>query len=348
MNADKTRPGHVDVVVGLQFGSEGKGAFCHYLAETRSYEVSARTGGPQAGHTVKLRDGTEKAFHSLPVAAVVPEIELVIPAGAVVDPAQLLSELDWCEEAGIGVRDRLYVDEFATVLRPEHIEEESARKLQQRIGGTGRGVGAATAAHVWREGPIARDVEDLAPFVSDTVEMLNRHRPLLVETTQGYGLGLTTSRYYPRCTSREISTSQALSDCGLSPRSLANAFGVARTFPIRVAGDSGPLESEVTWEELRRDPELTTTTRRQRRIGQWERPVVARATAVCSIDAAVLTFADYLTPGNELSNVRDWATVMRWAGESLLKMEEDLGVPVRWVATGFGTFVEAPGGRISA
>ena len=344
---EQSAPGHVDVVIGLQFGSEGKGAFCHYLAKSGHYQVSARTGGPQAGHTVRLDDGTEKAFHTLPVAAVVPDIALVIPPGAIVDPQTLHAEVEWCEGRGLEVRNRLHVDQMATVLLPKHREEEATRRLRERIGGTGIGVGAATADRVWREAPLARDEDSLADYLEDTLDRLHQSGPLLLETTQGYGLGLMTSTFYPQCTSREISTSQVLSDCGLPPRSLRNTFGVARTYPIRVGGDSGLLQDETTWVKLDRAPELTTSTKRERRIGGWEKEVVQRAAAVCDLDAVVLTFVDYLKADHSLDNETSWESVQQAVGTQLLEMQHDLGTPIRWVATGFGTIIEVPEGAIS-
>lgn len=141
-------------------------------------------------------------------------------------------------------------------------------------------------------------------------------------------------------TSREISTAQALSDCGLNPRQLRTAIGVARTHPIRVAGDSGNLEREISWKELGVEPELTTTTKVERRIGRWEPAIVARACRVCGIDAIALTFVDYLD-----ASLRDetvWDQVDAVVGKELRRIQNEIAAPIRWVATGFGTYVAVP------
>lgn len=137
-----------DVVLGLQFGSEGKGSFCHFLLTTGDYRFSVRTGGPQAGHTVKLEDGTVHPFHAIPVAAVVPGIRLFIPPGGIVRTETVLQELNWCDRRGLDASGRLTIDYEATLLEDKHPQAEKDARLRELLGSTTVGVGAATADRV--------------------------------------------------------------------------------------------------------------------------------------------------------------------------------------------------------
>src|SRR5258708_11163799 len=97
----------VDVVVGLQFGSEGKGGVCQYLLEHGRYGATIRTGGPQAGHTVYPPGGTPRTFNVLPAGALVRAVELIIPPGCIIDQWRLHAEVSWCPDRGLRVASPL-------------------------------------------------------------------------------------------------------------------------------------------------------------------------------------------------------------------------------------------------
>lgn len=101
---------------------------------------------------------------------------------------------------------------------------------------------------------LANDDEFLQQFIGDTVQIMNRMiddgEAIMLEGTQGAMLSLHHS-YYPKCTSRDTNAANWCSDAGISPLAVRNVFGVARTFPIRVAGASGPLSgTEIDWDEV--------------------------------------------------------------------------------------------------
>lgn len=329
----------VDVVVGLQFGSEGKGGVCQYLVEHDRYAATIRTGGPQAGHTVYPPGGTPWAFNVLPAGALVHGVELIIPPGAIVDQWRLREEISWCESQGLAVADRLHIDQNATMLEKQHPAAELEEGLVARVGGTGRGVTAATSDRLWRRARLARDEPALADFCADTTALLSGLGPILIEMTQGYGLSLyTAAAFYPYLTSREIATAQGLAESGLSPRRLRHVYGVARTFPIRAGLDSGPLTGEMPFADLGVEPEFATTTGRPRRIGGWDEWLTRRAVEVCGVDRVVLTHIDYLDRG--LYGCQDMAMIREAVGESLTAMENGLGAPVTLLSTAPGRFVE--------
>lgn len=132
----------VSIVVGLQWGDEGKGKMVDHLAETAS-AVARFSGGSNAGHTVEAGGG-KFALHLLPSGLVRPDMRAMIGAACVMDPVTLLQEIHTLEEAGIPVGSRLTISGKTHLTHPayrllEHSREEAMG--QGRIGTTGRGIG---------------------------------------------------------------------------------------------------------------------------------------------------------------------------------------------------------------
>lgn len=303
-------------VVGAQYGSEGKGSVVQELAD--EYDVHVRVGGPNAGHTI-IVDGQTWKMQSVPCGWVNPEAILIIGAGAVVDADNLLKEVADLEEAGYDVLSRLFVDQEATVITTAQrdIEGGVEGRAHRRVGSTGKGVGAARMARINR-GAIAdydwlrhlrvADHEPLhklnlantAALMRDSLGEAN----ILLEGTQGSGLSLIHGTY-PWVTSADVSTAQLLADTGLPPWCLDEVWLVARTHPIRVAGASGPLHAETTWEALGQPPEHTTVTGKVRRVGSWSTAQVADAVYRNGASGLWVTFLDYAWP--EAADARSWS-----------------------------------------
>lgn len=285
------------VIVGGQFGSEGKGSVAAALA-TRAGDnlLALRVAGPNAGHCVIGRYGESAdmlcepyegnwkwKLRCVPVAAVVnPDAELGLAAGSEIDFDVLRREVELLDRHGYGVGDRLTIDPAATVINQRHRAAESARALTDRIGSTGKGIGAARADRIWREALTVRDL-DCKQRLDLRVARLGSdvwgHDEVHIEGTQGYGLGLHTD-YYPQVTSSDTRAIDFLAMAGISPwdREVEEleVWVALRTRPIRVAGNSGPLTAETSWEAEGLEPERTTVTNKIRRVGQWD-PGLANA-----------------------------------------------------------------------
>ena len=129
--------------------------------------------------------------------------------------------------------------------------------LSGRLGSTGTGVGSAVSAE--RSAPRISDwlvtTPDLAPFVTSVREELGaavRHdKSIVVEGTQGFGLSLYHADEWPYRTSRDTTAHSFLGEVGLGVRDYEVVMAI-RTYPIRVAGNSGPLPGEITWEDVQR------------------------------------------------------------------------------------------------
>jgi adenylosuccinate synthase len=150
----------VTIVVGTQWGDEGKGKVIDYFAENANYVVRFQ-GGNNAGHTIQVSDDVFK-FHLLPSGIIRPDKTVVIGNGLVIDPDVLLNELDELQNRGIPTA-KILISDRANVIMPYHkmidMAEESA-KGASKIGTTGRGIGPAYTDKVSRQGIRIGDLLD--------------------------------------------------------------------------------------------------------------------------------------------------------------------------------------------
>jgi adenylosuccinate synthase len=141
---------HVVVVVGAQWGDEGKGKLVDVLAERADWVVRYQ-GGANAGHTVDLGDRTF-VLHQIPSGILQPGVRCAIGNGVVLDPDTLFDEIDGLVNAGIDVEGRLYVSERAHLVLPYHKLVDSESASSKAIGTTGRGIGPAYEDKIARRG----------------------------------------------------------------------------------------------------------------------------------------------------------------------------------------------------
>jgi len=303
----------VDVIVGGQFGSEGKGNIASYLAP--EYGCLVRIGGPNAGHTV-YQEPKKYIFHQLPSGTLAaPDASLVIGPGAVISVPALLKEI---AENDV-TPERLSIDPGAMVISRADVDYEAAT-LVRSIASTGQGVGKATARRILRGADpdpveLAGAMPLLRPFVRPTIEVLEdqfaRGRRVLLEGTQGTGLSIYHG-LYPYVTSRDTTVSGCLAEAGISARRVRRIVMVVRTYPIRVQNpprtSSGPLSQEISWEEMARRSgysvdelkaaEVGSTTGRLRRVGEFDWRLLRLSATLNGPTDIALTFVDYVSKTN--------------------------------------------------
>lgn len=332
----------VDVVVGGQYGSEAKGHVTAQLVRSAiaaarrpdapqnptTEVINIRVAGPNAGHTAYDDQGRKFAFRSLPVGAVIdPEVTLYIAPGSEIDLKVLRDEIEIAEAAGHAVKHRLYVSRQATVIEDRHKETEATKDLVGRVGSTGKGIGAARAEHIMRNAAIMADLFSCDDGDADAVGWTwaepedlyatDRHahelsQHIIIEGTQGYGLSLRASGHYPQVTSSDCRAIDFLAMAGIDPTRYSTRvtnWVVARVYPIRVAGNSGPMKGETSWEALGLEAERTTVTQKVRRVGDWDADLLARAVQANGGHQAkvVITMLDQVVPElvDDLHRVRD-------------------------------------------
>jgi adenylosuccinate synthase len=309
----------VSIVVGGQFGSEGKGKVSLELVRMSNEQRIAvvRVGGPNSGHTAFDRAGQKYALRQLPAGAVDRNVDVVFPAGSYIDVDVLLREIDLLDYP----RDRIFISHYANIITSEQKAWEAEASLVSDIGSTGSGVGAAIMAAVAREAsnfPLHRhDAAHCGPlerYLRDTTQLmrgwLDEGARIVIEGTQGFGLSLLDGGYWPKATSRATTAAAALAEAGLSPIDVDNVVLVIRSYPIRVAGNSGPLPGETSWQEISDSiesvadlREFTTVTNKLRRVGQFDASAVKAAIACNNPTMIVLNHLDYIGAESDLDKV---------------------------------------------
>jgi adenylosuccinate synthase len=293
----------VTVIIGGQYGSEGKGKVAHWLARERLASVAVRTGGPNAGHTVEDVPDHPVVLRQLPTAAFLPDVKCVLGPGSYIDPDLLLDEVSRTGLSG----DRLLIDPNATVITEDDKAKERKSTLRASIGSTQSGTGAAVIKRIERRPSTELAKNDfrlhqftapVAPFLRSE---LSSGKRIILEGTQGFGLSLLHSPTYPYVTSRDTTAAAFVSEVGLSPLDVDEVVMVLRAFPIRVSGNSGPLPREIDWRSVTAESEspqdiieYTSVTRAVRRVARFDPEVVRKAIAVNAPTQIVLNHLDYI------------------------------------------------------
>ncbi len=302
----------VSIIIGGQFGSEGKGKTALLWTKKMNAKCCVRVGGTNAGHTVYDATGKRYAFRILPTSAILENTVCVLPAGSYIELDVLQNEIAL---SGLN-SSRLKIDYWATIIDNQSQELEKNAKLRDYIGSTLSGTGGAVLKRVAREKeqPVkfAKDIPELKPYLCNTKsflrELLDINEHIVIEGTQGYGLSNIHSTFYPYVTSRDTTAAGFLMETGLSPFDVEHVVMTIRTFPIRVAGNSGPLEKEISWEIVSKESgftnpiiEYTTVTQRVRRVARFSPDIVKEAIIANKPDTIVLNHVDYIDAKNKYS-----------------------------------------------
>lgn len=351
-----TKNSLVDVIIGGQFGSEGKGQIAAHISP--EYDCLLRVGGPNAGHTVyeELFNDEGKlvpdkhVFHLLPSGSHRNrKAKLILGPGSIINVDTILQEI-----AKYHITDefseRLIIDPNAIVISEADIKLE--QQVKKTIGSTGQGVGAATANNLIArlygdEKHKAKNNNRLAPFIGSTYETLEdlyrRGKKILLEGTQGTGLSIHHG-IYPYVTSRDTTVSGCISEAGISPRRVNKIIMVARTYPIRVGGTSGPFVSKEIdlqtisdrsgkdIEELK-STEKTTTTKIDRRIAEFSWTMFRKSCELNSPTDIALTFTDYISSDN--TKARRYDQLSTETRQFIEEIERCSGVKVSLISTSF-------------
>ena len=336
----------VDVIVGGQYGSEGKGNIVGHIAP--EYDLLVRVGGPNAGHKVFAEPEPEAYFHLPSGTERAPNAQLLLGAGAVIYPSKLLEEITKHQVKS----ERLSIDPQAMVI--EDADRVAEAKALSYISSTAQGVGFASARKITCRGVyqngtssrLAKDVPELRPYINDSQSILEdcfvKGKKVLLEGTQGTLLSIHHGSY-PHVTSRDTTVAGCLSDAGIAPSNVNKIIMVCRTYPIRVGGPSGPIGIELSYEKLSersgipveelKKTEKTTTTNRQRRLAEFDWARFRKSIQLNGPSDIALTFADYL-------NIRNrGAYRVEQLSEETLRFIEELervsGRPVSMISTDF-------------
>ncbi|EEB79526.1 MAG: adenylosuccinate synthase [Halioglobus sp.] len=164
------------VVLGTQWGDEGKGKIVDLLTDQASAVVRFQ-GGHNAGHTLVI-DGEKTVLHLIPSGILREHVQCLIGNGVVLSPEALLKEMAQLEEKGVPVRDRLKISPACPLILPYHVALDQAREAKrgsEKIGTTGRGIGPAYEDKVARRGLRLGDLQDKERFARKLKEVMEYH-----------------------------------------------------------------------------------------------------------------------------------------------------------------------------
>jgi adenylosuccinate synthase len=167
------------VVVGTQWGDEGKGKVVDWLTDHAAAVVRFQ-GGHNAGHTLVI-NGKKTALQLIPSGIMREGVACYIGNGVVVDPTHLLAEIERLEAAGLSVRSRLFISESCPLILPFHVEVDKAREALRetsgsgKIGTTGKGIGPAYEDKVARRALRVQDLKHPERFAKKLAELIELH-----------------------------------------------------------------------------------------------------------------------------------------------------------------------------
>ena len=311
------------VVIGAQWGDEGKGKIVDYLANEAQIIVRF-SGGANAGHTIVIGD-EQYALHLIPSGILYPDKMVILGAGMVIDPTALFNELDMLRERGIDTTGRVFISDRAHLVLPRYIEVDKARDQARKkpIGTTGRGIGITYSMKSDRDGIRVADLswkekiaeldrgdrDFLTPY-TDRLEAMSidlaaylmhrKNAQVLFEGAQGALLDLDLGTYPYVSSGMSCAAGAAIGGC-VGPRRLDKVLGVFKAYTTRVGNGPFPSEfddrSEGAEGSLCRfiretGREYGVTTGRPRRCGYLDLAALRYACLTNSIDSLVMTHLD--------------------------------------------------------
>jgi len=320
-------------VLGCAWGDEAKAKIVDVLAKDADYIVRFQ-GGNNAGHTIKLKD-KKYVFHLVPSGILYPEKTCLIGSGVVIDPFQLLAEMDGLRLQGISFENRFFIDPRSQIVLPLHRDldgKAEAKISQTKIGTTKRGIGPCYSDAIARYGirfgdlfdkeylkerleniirfhnyPISQIdtilndlnpiINKLRPFLKQIPYLLNSviDKNILFEGAQGTLLDITFGTY-PFVTSSHTVSGGIAIGAGFG-KNVDRVVGVFKSYYTRVG--EGPFPTELlgeTGNKIRiQGNEFGSTTGRPRRCGWFDAVAAKYAAMLNGIDEIALTLLDVLS-----------------------------------------------------
>ena len=288
----------VDVVIGMQYGDEGKGKIANQMAQTGDYDYVLRfNGGGNAGHTIYL-NGEKIVTHLVP-CGILHGIPSVIGNGCVINTKKLFDELEYLEGFGFDTT-LLKIAENAHIITREHIEEDSK---DTKIGTTRTGNGPCYRDKVARTGIRAKDVPELQPYLVNMHSLIHSSpKKFLAEGAQGYWLDVDFGDY-PYVTSSNTGVGALLNN-GFNFKQVRDVVGVIKCYSTYVGAKDYQQVHDDRFEKLREiGQEYGATTGRPRQIDWLNLDEVITACQMNGVTKLIVNKMDVLA---QVENGWDW------------------------------------------
>ena len=285
-----------DVVIGLQYGDEGKGKAVDHLVKSGFYNLCLRyNGGPNAGHTVYV-DGKKMATHQVPSGALT-GIMSVIDANCMVDPVKLEAELAYIKDElpYLDIYNLVKVSKHCNIITAKHIAYD---KVNDKVGTTHSGMTPAYVDKYNRTGQRAGDYDH--PIFErielvDTFNFINNNYPepkIIFEGAQGYELDVNSDTY-PYVTSTHCTSAFAFTG-GVSIRSLRNVWGIAKLYVTYVGSMEFQPDDPIFTKLQELGHEFGVTTGRARQTNWLDLDKLYKAVVVNSVNKLLINKADII------------------------------------------------------
>jgi adenylosuccinate synthase len=313
------------VVVGGAWGDEAKSKVIDLYS--KDMDMVVRTGsGPNAGHSIVYQD-EKVVLRLMPSGIFNDDVKCVMASGMVIDPLVLLYELNTLKDKGINLTDRFFISNRAHIITNQHIFDDSSSKVSKKIGTTKKGIGPAYADKINRVGLRVADlllmadghvshitalagdeskankwlelIKLIKPFVTDTSYLINAAldsgQSVLLENSQGSLLDLDHGSY-PFVTSSNVTAGGACIGTGVGPTKIDKVVGVTKAYVTRVGAGPFPteIEGEVADQLREAGNEYGSVTKRPRRVGWFDVPLMKYAAMVNGMDSFVVSKMDVL------------------------------------------------------
>jgi len=321
----------VDLLLGLQWGDEGKGKIVDVF--TSKYDIIARfQGGPNAGHTLVF-NGQKHVLHTIPSGIFHDNTVNLVGNGVVIDPVIFKKELDKLDAQNVDYKKSLYISRKAHIILPTHrlLDAASeASKGKAKIGSTLKGIGPTYMDKTGRNGIRVGDIElanwkekycalaskheamiafydvdiqyDLEELEADFFNAIETHeaqtsgKSILAEGAQGSLLDIDFGTY-PFVTSSNTTAAGACTGLGVAPNKIGDVFGIFKAYTTRVG--SGPFPTELFDDAgktmARVGHEFGATTGRPRRCGWLDLVALRYACQVNGVTQLIMMKGDVLS-----------------------------------------------------
>jgi adenylosuccinate synthase len=307
----------MDVLVGLQFGDEGKGKITDMLS--KNYDIVARfQGGNNAGHTLYV-DGEKVVLHLIPSGIINPKTKNFLGNGMVIDPIALMEEVKEVEKIIPDVKNRLFISENAHIITPDHKLQD--RLHNEHIGTTMKGIGPAYVSKMDRKGVCVKDINEeyikrwfsCGDDFEEAIEFLKtlnivssnwlrkQSGKILAEGAQGTMLDVDHGTY-PMVTSSNTISGYAPVGLAMPPNSIENVYGVFKCYLTRVG--EGILKTQLNdkiGEKIQIiGGEFGATTGRARRCGWLNLDELKESVELNGVTNLIMTKVDVLNNFEEV------------------------------------------------
>lgn len=323
------------IIVGSQWGDEGKGLISAYLSVRDKAKMVCRAGvGPNAEHGIFLTEhGPYLKVNQLPLGWIFDsDSQIRIGSGVAVNPELLFQEMK-----KFNLMERVKIDYRCPIITSEHIEAERKSKGMNNIGSTFSGSGFCRADHILRIAKHAQDIPELKPFLTDVAVEVNKTAAddvVTVESSQGTFLSLSVSPDYPNVTSDNVTSMAAADDVLLNWRKLEEVIMVVKTMPTREgSGSLGSKElskNEIINRGLVEKSSIGGVIRRKGEEINWE--MLAYAAEINGATQIALTFCEHYDP--LVKNIKNTTGITDRIWKLIDKIEIQTNIPVTLLNTG--------------